>query len=520
MVEDDAMRRRQRQPVRMAKRAIAIAASLVLTNVSGGSSKAAEYRLDVGDVLELSILGIPDGRPQAIPVELNGEALFPLIGPMKAAGLTLTELRGVLKERLPQQVYKVRTPNGADALLSIEPREISLRIAGYRPVYLSGDIARTGEVSYRPGLTVRQAAAIAGGYNVLRAEASHSVVDSLELKNQHDLLAVAIAKEKVRQWRLESALGKTSTLDRDDFSDVSPELLSDLISLENALLEVNQKDYENQKQYLVAAIEHSDQRIASLSAQAKAESEGARLDEEDLERVTALARKGTVPVTRVTDLRRATLLASSRALQTSVAADSSKKEREELKSRLQKLEDARRIELLRELGETGSRLQALRTQLQGVKEKMLIAAAAKMSLVRAQGGHLQIAMFRKDASGVVRLAADEDTELLPGDVVEISLEIASGAAGQASATPVTSGKREDRLHGSRGWPVLPRELSVDCSRISGQSSREKSVPSRIPNVAEVRKMPDERHPSDAQPLAKLYDPLRELLERCRFGDRT
>ncbi|NIX78081.1 polysaccharide biosynthesis/export family protein [Microvirga terricola] len=383
---------------------------------------ASEYRLDVGDVLELSIMGSPEVR-QRIPIDLNGDASFPLIGEMQVVGMSLPELRSRVGERLPNFVYKNRSiSSGGDAAQIIEPHEISLRILEYRPVYLNGDIARQGEIAYRPGLTIRQAISIAGGYNIMGSTAGNSLLEVLELQKQRTTLAINFAKESARVWRLQNVLGRQSVLNRNELlANLNPEVVNQIIDLEAEHLKTALNDYEVEKANLLNTIAQAKQRIENLLAQAKSEEEGAKLDAEDMERVNELFKKSLVPASRVTDVRRTVLLSLSRAQQTNAAADNAKKDRDEADAKLQRLLLIRRIEAAREMEEANARVESLRGELDTIKKKVLLAGSTTTSLLKARNANMHIWIFRKNDRDRSRIVAEEDTELVPGDVVEVSL---------------------------------------------------------------------------------------------------
>lgn len=385
------------------------------------SPEASEYRLGVGDVLELSIVGSPEAR-QRIPVDINGEATFPLIGEIQVTGMTMSKLRSHLMERFPQFIYKNRAASSGDQTQIIEASEISLRILEYRPVYLSGDVARQGEISYRPSLNVRQAISVAGGYSVEGITPDNSPLDVLEIQNQHATLAINLARETVRIWRIRNMLNAGTVLDYSKLDvSVSPETLKQLVELEEKRRDAEQSDLEAEKAQLSATVEQAERRMANLSDQSKSEAEGAKLDAEEVERVNELYRKSLVPSSRVTDVRRAALLSSSRALQTSVAADNAKKERDEAQAKLARLPLSRHSELARELLDATAKEAVLRAEFSAARKKLLLASAKTPSLLRAQGANVRVWIFRKDSTGEARIVAEQDTELLPGDVVEVNL---------------------------------------------------------------------------------------------------
>jgi polysaccharide export outer membrane protein len=406
------------KPVKTASVWIIQAVAILFFTVS---TEASEYRLGAGDVLELSIMGSPEVR-QRIPVDINGEASFPLIGEMQVAGMTMSNLRSHLVERLPHFIYKIRGATSGDQTQTIEANEISLRILEYRPVYLSGDIARQGEVSYRPSITVRQAISVAGGYSVEGITSGSSPLDVLEIQNQHATVAINLTRETVRIWSLRSMLNPRTVLDYSKLDvSVSPETLKQLVELEERRRDAEQSDLEAEKAQLLSIAEQAERRMANLLDQSKSEAEGAKLDAEEVERVNELYRKSIVPSSRVTDVRRAALLSSSRALQTSVAADNAKKERDEAQAKLARLSITRNSELARELLDATAREAVLRAEFSAARKKFLLASAKTPSLLRAQGTSVRVWIFRKDSTGEARIVAEQDTQLLPGDVVEVNL---------------------------------------------------------------------------------------------------
>jgi polysaccharide biosynthesis/export protein len=389
------------------------------------SSEASEYRLGVGDVLELSIIGSPEVR-QRIPVDIDGDASFPLIGEMQVAGITMSDLRSRVVERLPHFIYKNRSASIGDQAQVIEANEISLRILEYRPVYLSGDVARQGEVSYRPGLNVRQAISVAGGYNVEGSTPGNSALDVLETQNQYATVAINLARETVRIWRLQSTLNPKISLDRSELdASVNLETLNRLIELEVGHREAEQRDYEAEKTQLLATIEQAEWRMTNLSNQSKSEAEGAKLDADEVEKVNDLFRRSLVPSSRVTDVRRAALLSSSRALQTSVAADNARKERDEAQAKLARLSSTRYMELARELLDATAKEAVLRAEFDNMRKKLLLAGVKAPSLLRAPNASVRVVIFRRIGNDEARIVAEQEAELLPGDVVEVSLGLSS-----------------------------------------------------------------------------------------------
>jgi polysaccharide export outer membrane protein len=86
---------------------------------------------------------------------------MPVAGRVNAAGLTTEQLERRLTQKLNSGILK-------DA-------RVSIQIGGYAPFYIRGEVKRPGEFPYKPGLTVGDAVALAGGYTY-RANESKAYV--------------------------------------------------------------------------------------------------------------------------------------------------------------------------------------------------------------------------------------------------------------------------------------------------------------------------------------------------------
>src|SRR5262245_50209748 len=61
----------------------------------------AQYRLDSGDVVEVSVFGVQDFKRRSA-INVDGDISLPLLGDIRASGLTLAELRTKLRESMAQ----------------------------------------------------------------------------------------------------------------------------------------------------------------------------------------------------------------------------------------------------------------------------------------------------------------------------------------------------------------------------------------------------------------------------------
>ena len=135
------------------KRVFAIVVVLVMMagTVSGVAEETVEtlYTLGSGDRLKITVFG-ESMLSGEFPVDGSGNISFPLIGEVRARGLSLRELEQRLDEKL------------RDGYL-VNPR-ISLEVMNYRPFYILGEVRSPGKYEFISGINLYNAVAMAGGY--------------------------------------------------------------------------------------------------------------------------------------------------------------------------------------------------------------------------------------------------------------------------------------------------------------------------------------------------------------------
>ncbi len=107
------------------------------------------YRLDSGDRIRVTVFGQPDLSGE-FNVDGGGLIALPLIEPVRARGQTSEEFARDLEAALGQQL--LRNPS------------VSVEVTLYRPFFILGEVNRPGQYAYVNGMTVKTAAAIAGGF--------------------------------------------------------------------------------------------------------------------------------------------------------------------------------------------------------------------------------------------------------------------------------------------------------------------------------------------------------------------
>lgn len=128
------------------------------------------YKLDTGDRLRVFVYGQPN-LSRLYTVDHDGKIVVPLIGAVKARGLTVYGVAGAIRSRLGVQY--VRDP------------QVTVDVHQNRPFFILGEVRNAGQYPYVSGMSVMQAAAIAGGSseraNEKRARITRRIGESNEI---------------------------------------------------------------------------------------------------------------------------------------------------------------------------------------------------------------------------------------------------------------------------------------------------------------------------------------------------
>src|SRR6266542_732038 len=108
------------------------------------------YKLDSGDKLRVVVFG-QDGLTNSYSVDAAGSITMPLIGAVRARGLSPAELSSAIAARLREGF--IREPH------------VAVEIEAYRPFFILGEVTYPGQYPYVANMTVETAVAIAGGFS-------------------------------------------------------------------------------------------------------------------------------------------------------------------------------------------------------------------------------------------------------------------------------------------------------------------------------------------------------------------
>lgn len=368
----------------------------------------AEYVLRQGDVLSYSVIGHANFAGTTM-IDTDGEASFPLIGPVEAENIGLREFKDVVRRQFTNVAYRSVDADGKERWLTISPEFVQIDIAEYRPIYVTGAVLRPGSIPFRPGMTALQGITSAGGVSAFAVrpdQVDPSEIAALRVKATVQFTRIEQSKRLLR--RIEEEL-TALTQSFEKASDSSERDFSDWGSARDAERLVK-------KQALRETYEQLSNRLEVLKEQERGALESVELDSNAVERIEKLSTRGVVTEARVTEARSALLLSTSRALE--IGAEVAAVEIEQTKLLL--ADEVNRIgevtALLERVEELRSTLKIQNAEYQGTLRLGAIGGSGEIVNEAAS-----YTIYRDFLDGQGHINAQLSTRLMPGDVIQVEL---------------------------------------------------------------------------------------------------
>jgi protein involved in polysaccharide export with SLBB domain len=125
-------------------------------------SELSTYKLGSGDMISIRVLGEDDLKRERVRLSDAGTISFPVLGEIRVKGLTV----GALEDYITK---------GLKGRYLLNP-QVNITIDEYRNFFVNGMVEKPGGYPFAPGLTVRKAISIAGGFKERAARDKISII--------------------------------------------------------------------------------------------------------------------------------------------------------------------------------------------------------------------------------------------------------------------------------------------------------------------------------------------------------
>ncbi|MGP3696205.1 polysaccharide biosynthesis/export family protein [Rhodobacter sp. NSM] len=386
-----------------------------------GAAAAESYTISASDLLRLRVL---DWQPvdgtmrewEAMTgeyrVNADGTISVPFLGPVEAAGHTPAQLGTLIADGLME---RLALPDLPDA---------TIEIAEYRPIIVAGHVRTPGEVDYRPGLTARQAIAMAGGPSD-EIRSTPAIVRDL-ISEEGALRILLDSREGMMARRARLLAERDGQTELDAVPDLATARGKALLAEEKSFMELRRDQLDRnlaaidaQSELLNAEIEALQSKTGQLELQRE-------LAEKETANAKNLSERGLVASGRLFETQRTLATVESQLLDTSTAI---------LRAR-QGITTAERdrIELLDgRSSEIAAQLQEVEAQILEMDRKIDTQRNLSISLLSQAGGkdlatdpatiaEMSDVVIMRSAGDEIRQIPDAmDVRLEPGDMVQLTL---------------------------------------------------------------------------------------------------
>lgn len=388
-----------------------ISAAFVATFITLSSTVQAQqaepYRLGVQDRLRIHVHEWPTLTGEFV-VGSGGTLVLPLIGAIAADGLEPAELANEIASRLRQNAGLGKAP------------ETTVDIAQYRPFYILGGVERPGEYSYRPGMLVVNAVAIAGGvYRPPRTSDWGFERDAITGRGDLRLARVRRDEIRAKELRLKAEA---------DGLEVFPSIPADFppgalkfANEERALFAARLERHRNHYVALGATIDLVEGEIKSLQDQILSAKKQEESVAKELEDTRGLVARSVIPAPRILPIERTLAQIEREKKELDTAIMRARQQINTYRTQRDGLKDERRSVAL-------SELQSLELQKQELDERVETAERLISGSSLMLGGQenaddkdrgATFVIIRKRDGKPVEMSAVETTSLQPGDIVKV-----------------------------------------------------------------------------------------------------
>jgi exopolysaccharide production protein ExoF len=392
-----------------------------LATAGASMARADEYRLGVMDKLRIRVAEWQTAQGTVrdwsavsgeYTVGASGNVSLPFVGDLPASGRTTTEVAEEIGIKM-QKLFGLRDRPSA-----------SVEMAQYRPVYLHGEVETPGEYPYAPNLTVLKAISLGGGLRKTDT-GQRFARDFINASGESSVQVAERSRLLIRRARLQAEIGKRDKITLpDELKDIPG--VDKLLESETALMESRDKRQQRQLDALADLRSLLQSEIESLAKKSETQQRQLELAMEDRDKVDSLAEKGLALSQRKLSLEQRVADVQSQLLDIDTASLKAKQDASKTAQDENNLRNDWDAQLAQELQNTEAELDTLTLKLGTSRDLMTEALmqSAEAAQLEEQAATITYTIVREKDGKPTEIAADENTQVLPGDVIKVNTALA------------------------------------------------------------------------------------------------
>ncbi|MCV3242654.1 polysaccharide biosynthesis/export family protein [Mesorhizobium sp. ZC-5] len=413
-------RRALQGPRRVSAGISLIAAFLCLLSPIG--AYADDYKLGVMDKLRIRVVewqtaegtfrdwGAITGDYTVGP---SGNLSVPFVGETAAAGKTTTEVAKTIGDQLQQKFGLLDRPDA------------SVELAEYRPIFIAGDAQTPGQYPYGPNLTVLKAVSLAGGLRRTPDGLQGVERNFINADGNHEVYVAERNRLYAKRARLLAELqGKPQIEMPKELADV--EDAQALVAEETAIMQAREKRMRLQLTAIEDLKKLLENEITSLDKKSTTQTRQADLAREELKGIGNLADRGLVVNSRVLTIEQKIADMEGKILDLDTASLRAKQDINKAVQDATNLGNDREAELAVQRQQVEADIAGLTLKIEMYRNLMSEALskapeAAARSAAAKGPPQATFSIVREQEGKTAEIPAEENTPVLPGDVVKVTV---------------------------------------------------------------------------------------------------
>ncbi|CAO4175630.1 polysaccharide biosynthesis/export family protein [Methylorubrum populi] len=371
--------------------------------VSAPEAAEAALLLSSGDKVTMVVFGQTDLTGEYV-VDASGDLNLPLVGRVRVAGLSPEQAETLVRTRLNDGYLRSAT--------------VSLRLAEMKPVYVLGEVRSPGSYTYRYGLTVLGAVALAGGGRVGDRSITEIKGEVLAARERLRGLELARLAQRARQLRLEAQRDGRTSFVSDEL--IGPEAAA-LLRGEQEIFGLQREAERSEIGLLRQQVERLETERAALTQQRALIEEQVKLTEAQVRNYTRLSDNGHGLQSVLVDRQRENARVRAELARIDAELARNATSTGELTLRQRDTENGFRRRVVTDLQATRQQLLETEASLP-IARDLLESRSRRLAAAdggsEASGWNVEVTRTQRDRA--VTFQATLTSLLLPGDVVQVS----------------------------------------------------------------------------------------------------
>jgi protein involved in polysaccharide export with SLBB domain len=353
-------------------------------------------------------------------ISSDGSMPLPVIGQIATLGKSTDEIAVEVAAAVKAHLGLVMVPDAV------------VEVVSYPPIYVVGEVSTPGSFEFRPGMSVLQGFAMAGGK---RPGVGGAVADRLKLTSELHAADDALLRARARIARIRTEVDGAGTIvfPREVTGHPDVALAASAMTEERTILAAKQRELQRQAESLKELVTLLDQEIVTLQTRLGDVDLAIDAADKELVGVQRLVANGVATVSRqsdlereITDLRFDRLSQTTAILRAQQALNQAKREAAQL-------EDARQTQGALALQDEQTKLEQLLLQ-QSTTQRLLLDLETNALADSGATAIVQYAIVRAGQNGPSEVPATEASSLQPGDVLKVTLGTLDAANAQQGSS--------------------------------------------------------------------------------------